>query len=104
MSKNNTAKLKSTKFKVIRRYSSPCIPKDFLYGTVVFSTRSNPNIAYGVKRIPYKVDLKTGKAEFLPYKCEDHYILKDLCNSNSQEVEILVLRDDSPTSPSTQIS
>ena len=104
MSKNDTAKLLSMKVNVKRRYASSYIPKDFLHGTVVFSTRTNPNVAYGVKRLPYKVDLITGKAEFLPYGCEDYHIIKDICSSNSQEVEILVLSDDSPHSPSTQIS
>lgn len=92
------------KVKVKRRYSSPFIPKEFVHGEVMFSTRDNPNIAYGVKRIPYKVDLTTGKVEFLPRGCKDHQIIRDICNSNSQEIEILVLRDGSPDAPSTQIS
>ena len=104
MSKNNTAKLLPMKVKVKRRYSSPFIPKEFVHGEVMFSTRDNPNIAYGVKRIPYKVDLTTGKVEFLPRGCKDHQIIRDICNSNSQEIEILVLRDGSPDAPSTQIS
>lgn len=104
MSNKDTAKLLPTKFKVTRRYSSPFIPKEFVHGEVMFSTRDNPNIAYGVKRIPYKVDLTTGKVEFLPRGCKDHQIIRDICNSNSQEIEILVLRDGSPDAPSTQIS
>lgn len=92
------------KVNVTRRYASIGIPKDFLYGKVIFSTSKNPNVAYGVKRIPYKVDLTTGNVEFLASGCEDHHLLKDICKSKSQEVEVLVLRDDSPTSPSTQIS
>lgn len=104
MSKNNTAKLLPMKVKVIRRYTSTYIPLEFVHGEVIFSTRDNPNVAYGVKRIPYKVDLTTSKTEFLPRGCKDHQIIKDICNSSSQEIEILVLRGDSPTSPSTQIS
>ena len=104
MSKNDTAKLLPMKVKVKRRYTSTYIPLEFVHGEVMFSTRTDPNIAYGVKRIPYKVDLTTGKVEFLPSGCKDHQIMKDICNSNSQEIEILVLRGDSPTSPSTQIS
>lgn len=104
MSKNDTAKLLPMKVKVKRRYSSPFIPREFVHGEVMFSTRTDPNIAYGVKRIPYKVDLTTGKTEFLPRGCKDHQIIKDICNSNSQEIDILVLRDDSPDAPSTQIS
>ena len=104
MSNKDTAKLLPTKFKVKRRYSSPFIPREFIHGKVIFSTRDNPNIAYGVKRIPYKVDLTTGKVEFLPRGCKDHKIIRDICNSNSQEIDILVLRDGSSNSPSTQIS
>lgn len=104
MSDKDTAKLLPMKVKVKRRYASPYIPKDFLYGKVIFSTRKNPNVAYGVKRIPYKVDLTTGKVEFLPSSCKDHQIMRDICNSKSQEVEILVLQGDSPHSPSTLIS
>jgi len=104
MSNKDTAKLLPTKFKVKRRYSSPFIPKEFVHGEVLFSTRDNPNVAYGVKRIPYKVDLTTGKVEFIPRGCKDHLIIRDICNSNSQEIDILVLRDDSPDAPSTQIS
>ena len=104
MLNKDTAKLLPMKVKVKRRYSSPFIPKEFVHGEVMFSTRTDPNIAYGVKRIPYKVDLTTGKTEFLPRGCKDHQIIKDICNSNSPEIEILVLRADSPTAPSTQIS
>lgn len=92
------------KVKVVRRYTSTYIPLEFAHGEVIFSTRDNSNVAYGVKRIPYKVDLTTGKTEFLPRGCKDHQIIKDICNSTSQEIEILVLRADSQTSPSTQIS
>ena len=104
MSKNNTAKLLPMKVKVKRRYTSTYIPLEFVHGEVIFSTRDNPNVAYGVKRIPYKVDLITGKTEFLPRGCKDHQIIKDICNSTSQEIEILVLRGDSQNSPSTLIS
>ena len=104
MSKNNTAKLLPMKVKVKRRYTSTYIPLEFVHGDVIFSTRDNPNIAYGVKRIPYKVDLTTGKTEFLPRGCKDHQIIKDICNSTSQEIEILVLHRDSPNLPLIQIS